>query len=62
MVGVTQRQIAALSHAASARLIVVGGAGGLYVAPGVTLIDSGYVPESHRPISRAHVKALNAPV
>ena len=59
LVGVTQRQVAALSHAASARLIVVGGAGGLNVAPGVTLVDSGYVPEPYRPISRAHVKALN---
>jgi uncharacterized protein len=55
---VTQRLIDALGGS-SARLIVVGGAGGLFVAPGVALVDSGYVPESHLPISRAHVKAFN---
>ena len=59
IVGVTQRQVEAIGHRAAARLIVVGGAGGLYVAPGVTLVDSGYLPEPYRPIARAHVKALN---
>jgi putative NADH-flavin reductase len=29
------------------------------VAPGVTLIDSGYLPEPYLPIANAHVKALN---
>jgi putative NADH-flavin reductase len=37
IVGVTQRQVDALSQAPNARLIVVGGAGGLNVAPGVTV-------------------------
>jgi putative NADH-flavin reductase len=59
IVGVTERQVAALSQAANARLIVVGGAGGLNVAPGVTLIDSGHLPEPYLPIAKAHVKALN---
>jgi putative NADH-flavin reductase len=59
IVGVTQRQVEALSHGAKARLIVVGGAGGLNVAPGVTLVDSGYLPEAYHPIARAHIKALN---
>jgi uncharacterized protein len=59
IVGVTQRQVEALSQGSKARLIVVGGAGGLNVAPGVTLIDSGYLPEAYLPIARAHVKALN---
>ena len=59
IVEVTQRQIEALKHGARTRLIVVGGAGGLYVAPDVTLIDSGYLPEPYQPIARAHVKALN---
>lgn len=59
IVGVTQRQVEALSHGAKARLIVVGGAGGLNVAPGVPLVDSGYVPEPFLPIARAHIKALN---
>jgi uncharacterized protein len=59
IVRVTQRQVEALSHGAKARLIVVGGAGGLNVAPGVTLVDSGYLPEAYHPIARAHIKALN---
>lgn len=58
LVGVTQRQINAL-NGASVRLIVVGGAGTLFVAPGVQLVDSGYVPEPYLPIARAHVRALN---
>ena len=58
IVGVTRRQIDALGGSA-ARLIVVGGAGGLFVAPGVTLIDSGYLPEPYLPIATAHLKAFN---
>jgi len=59
IVGVTQRQVEALSNGSNARLIVVGGAGGLTVAPGVTLVDSGYLPEAYHPIARAHFRALN---
>lgn len=59
IVGVTQRQVEALNHGSNVRLIVVGGAGGLNVAPGVTLIDSGYLPEPYLPIAKAHTKALN---
>jgi putative NADH-flavin reductase len=59
IVGVTQRQVEALNHGSNVRLIVVGGAGGLNVAPGVTLIDSGYLPEPFLPIAKAHHKALN---
>jgi putative NADH-flavin reductase len=59
IVGVTERQIAALNGSA-ARLVVVGGAGGLFVAPGVALVDSAYMPEAALPIARAHVKAFNA--
>jgi putative NADH-flavin reductase len=59
IVGVTQRQVEALNHGSNVRLIVVGGAGGLNVAPGVTLIDSGYLPEPFLPIAKAHSKALN---
>jgi len=59
IVGVTQRQVDALSQAPNARLIVVGGAGGLNVAPGVTFIDSGHLPEPYLPIAKAHLKALN---
>jgi putative NADH-flavin reductase len=59
IVGVTQRQIEAFQHGLKARLIVVGGAGGLNVAPGVSLVDSGHLPEAYQPIAKAHVKALN---
>jgi uncharacterized protein len=59
IVGVTQRQVDALSKKPNTRLIVVGGAGGLNVAPGVTLIDSGYLPAPYLPIAKAHVSALN---
>jgi uncharacterized protein len=59
IVGVTQRQVDALSQTPNARLIVVGGAGGLNVAPGVSLIDSGHLPEPYLPIAKAHIKALN---
>jgi hypothetical protein len=59
IVGVTERQINALNGSA-VRLIVVGGAGGLLVAPGVTLVDSGYLPEPVLPIATAHVKAFDA--
>jgi uncharacterized protein len=59
IVGVTQRQVEALSRGARTRLVVVGGAGGLNIAPGVTLVDSGYLPEPYLPIAKAHVKALS---
>jgi hypothetical protein len=58
LLGVTERQIAAVKKAGAARLIVVGGAGLLEVAPGVTLIASGYLPEAYLPIAKSHEKAL----
>lgn len=36
------------------RLLVVGGAGGLFVAPGVTAIASGHLPEPALPIAKSH--------
>jgi putative NADH-flavin reductase len=59
LLGVTERQIAAVKKAGVSRLIVVGGAGLLEVAPGVTLIASGYLPEAFLPIARSHEKALD---
>jgi uncharacterized protein len=59
IIGVTKRQIEALAQRPNTRLIVVGGAGGLNVAPGVSLVDSKLLPESVLPIARAHVQALN---
>jgi putative NADH-flavin reductase len=58
IVGVTERQIAAVKKAGVSRLIVVGGAGLLEVAPGVSLIASGYLPEAYLPIATSHEKAL----
>ena len=58
LLGVTEREIAAVKKAGKARLIVVGGAGLLEVAPGVTLIASGYLPEAYIPIATSHEKAL----
>src|SRR5882762_9040389 len=47
LVEITEREIAAVKKAGNARLIVVGGAGLLEVAPGTTLIASGYLPEAY---------------
>jgi putative NADH-flavin reductase len=58
IVDVTERQIAAVKKAGNARLIVVGGAGLLEFAPGITLIASGYLPEAYQPIAKSHEKAL----
>ncbi|MFA6985707.1 MAG: NAD(P)-dependent oxidoreductase [Arenimonas sp.] len=58
LVGVTQRQVQAVRAAGVDRLLVVGGAGGLEVAPGVSLIDSGHLPAAWLPIANSHVKAF----
>jgi uncharacterized protein len=58
LLGVTEREIQAVKAAGKARLIVVGGAGLLEVAPGVSLIASGHLPEQYLPIAKAHQKAL----
>jgi putative NADH-flavin reductase len=58
LLGVTEREIAAVKKAGAARLLVVGGAGLLEVAPGVTLIKSGHLPAEYLPIATSHEKAL----
>jgi len=58
LVGVTERQIDAVRKTGVPRLIVVGGAGSLEVAPGVTLLASGHLPEAWIPIAASHAKAL----
>ncbi len=63
---VTKREIAAVQrvsqHASSPehapRLVVVGGAGSLLVAPGVTLVSAPDFPAAWKPIALAHEKAL----
>jgi putative NADH-flavin reductase len=58
LVGATERLVAGLRQAGVKRLLMVGGAGSLEVAPGVQLIDSGYLPEEWKPIALAHRDAL----
>jgi uncharacterized protein len=65
LIDVTKREIAAVqqvSQQASSghapRLVVVGGAGTLEVAPGVTLVSAPEFPAAWKPIALAHEKAL----
>jgi putative NADH-flavin reductase len=58
LIGVTERQIAAVKKAGSMRLIVVGGAGSLEVAPGVSLLASGHLPAEWIPIATSAAKSL----
>jgi putative NADH-flavin reductase len=58
LVGATERLVAGLKQAGVQRLLTVGGAGSLEVAPGVQLIDSGYLPAEWKPIAIAHRDAL----
>lgn len=58
LVEVTNREIEAVKKAGKARLLVVGGAGLLEVAPGVTVIKSGHLPAEYLPIATSHEKAL----
>jgi hypothetical protein len=47
-----------LKQAHVKRLIIVGGAGSLEVAPGVQLVDTPTFPEAYKPASLAHREAL----
>lgn len=59
LIGVTERQIAAIHKAGTnVRLIIVGGAASLEVAPGVMLLNSGHVPAEWIPIATSHEKIL----
>jgi putative NADH-flavin reductase len=58
LLGATEKLVAALKQAGVQRLLMVGGAGSLEVAPGVQLVDSGYLPEEWKPIALAHRDAL----
>jgi len=57
LVDVTRRQVEAVKKAGGPRLLVVGGAGQLEVAPGVTLIKSGHLPAEYMPIALSHERA-----
>jgi putative NADH-flavin reductase len=58
LLGVTERMIEAVRKAGVPRLIVVGGAASLEVAPGMTLLASGHLPEAWVSIATSHAKAL----
>ena len=58
LLGVTEREIAAVKKAGNIRLIIVGGAASLEVAPGVTLLASGHLPAPWIAIATSHEKAL----
>jgi uncharacterized protein len=60
LVGVCDRLADAVALCRVPRLVVVGGAGVLLVAPGVTLIQSGKLPPEWMPIALSHAKALAA--
>lgn len=59
LVAVTDRLVAAVKRAGTPRLIVVGGAGSLEVAPGVTIIASGHLPAAWLSIAQSHEKTLS---
>ncbi len=50
--------IEGLKQAGVRRLVVVGGAGGLEVAPGVRVVDTPALPAFVKPIALAHIAAL----
>ena len=58
IIGVMDRLVKAIEEAGGPRLIVVGGAGSLFVAPGVTVRESGHVPKEWIPIADAHIEVL----
>jgi uncharacterized protein len=58
LIGVTELLVDAVRQAGIPRLIVVGGAASLDVAPGLTLLASGHLPTQWVPIATAHARTL----
>jgi putative NADH-flavin reductase len=58
LVRVTKRLAEATARSGVDRFLMVGGAGSLEVAPGLTLLDSGKLPPEWLPIASAHARAL----
>lgn len=50
----TRALVQAAKQAGVRRVIIVGGAASLFVAPGVTLLESGHIPKEWLPIATAH--------
>ena len=60
LVEVVTRTMAAVRKTHVARLVVVGGVGSLWYAPGVTVLSSGRWPDTLVPIATSHMKTLAA--
>jgi uncharacterized protein len=58
IIGATDCLVEGIERAGGPRLIVVGGAGSLFVAPGVTVRESGHLPKEWMPIVDAHIQVL----
>lgn len=58
LIDATRSILAAARQAEVRRVIIVGGAASLFVAPGVTLLDSGHLPEQWLAIAKAHSDVL----
>jgi hypothetical protein len=58
IIPVTEHFVEAVKKAGVPRLLIVGGAGSLEVAPGVTVIKSGHLPAQWLPIAISHEKIL----
>lgn len=58
LIDATRSILAAVRQAEVRRVIIVGGAASLFVAPGVTLLDSGHLPEQWLAIAKAHSDVL----
>jgi len=56
---VTEHFIQAVKQTGVPRLLIVGGAGSLEVAPGITVIESGHLPAEWLPIAVSHAKVLD---
>jgi putative NADH-flavin reductase len=59
LVAATRRLVEAIARSGVPRFLMVGGAGSLEVAPGVSLVDSGKLPPEWLPIALAHGGALD---
>jgi uncharacterized protein len=58
LVAVTGRLVEAIAQSGVPRFVMIGGAGTLEVAPGLTLTDSGKLPPDWVPIAKSHGCAL----
>lgn len=58
LIDATHTLVEAVKRAGTPRLVVVGGAASLEIAPGVTLLASGHLPQEWLAIATSHAKVL----